>query len=54
MNNPTLRHVKGAMHLHYLKIWFDRYVNQQHKFPTPSHLGATENMMCLIRDGDVV
>ena len=53
MHDPTLQHVKGVVHLHYLKIRFGQFFNQQRKLPTPTPLEVAENMMCCIRDEDV-
>ena len=43
----------GVVHLHYLKIRFSRFFNQQRKAPTPAPLEPAEHMMCRIREGDV-
>ena len=31
MQDPSLQHVKGVVYLHYLKLMFSRYFNQQRK-----------------------
>jgi hypothetical protein len=53
MQDLTLQHAKGIVYVHYLKIRFSCYFDQQKKTSTLQPLGATDRMISRIRDGNI-
>ena len=53
MQDPSLHHVKGVVHLHYLKLRFSRYFNKQRKTSVPQLMKAADHIMSRIRDGNI-
>ena len=53
MQDPSLQHVKGVVNLHYLKLRFSRYFNQQRKTSMPQPMEASDHLTSRIQGGDI-
>ena len=53
MQDLTLQHLKGVVHLHYLKLQFSRFLKQQRKTSAPQPMEAANHLMSRIQDGDI-
>ena len=53
MQDSNLQHVKGVVHIHYLKLRFSRFFKQQRKTSNPQQMEAADHLMSRIQDGDI-
>ena len=45
MQDPSLQHVKGAVHLNYVKLRYGRYFNQQRKTSVSQPMEEAHHIM---------